>query len=73
MIEDRISDTTIEDQEINKHFEELEITNSTCNKINWKDSKFDYLEITNSKINNCIFSNINLSEQTFYKVVRNFP
>lgn len=39
MIEDKISDTTIEDQEINKHFEELEITNSTCNKINWKDSK----------------------------------
>ena len=61
MIEDKISNTKIENQEINNHFEELEITNSTCNKINWKDSKFDYLEITNSNMNNCIFSNINLS------------
>ena len=34
MIEDKISNTKIENQEINNHFEELEITNSTCNKIN---------------------------------------
>ena len=40
MHNEKIVNKKVENKEINKHFEELEITNSTCNKINWKDSKF---------------------------------
>ena len=65
---DAIKDITLENKEINMSFEELEIKNATLEKIDWKDSKFNYLEITNSKIKTSTFSNINLSNQTLYKV-----
>ena len=60
MKEEKIVNTTLENQEIEEYFNELEIIDSICKKINWKNSKFNYLEITNSKLEYCIFTNLNL-------------
>lgn len=66
---DKIKDIQLKNKEIDITFEELEIKNATLEKIDWKNSKFNYLEITDSKINSSIFSNLNLSGQSIYKVV----
>ena len=68
-MDEKVINQNINDKVVEQYFEELEITNSILNKVDFKTSTFNYLEINTSKIENCLFINLNLSEQSIYKTI----
>ena len=58
---------TLDDIELNDEYEELELINCKCQKIDLTKAKLNYFEISESLIESSNFANLDLREKTIIK------